>query len=179
MSTQTLPPVAVGSRDRLFAGVVGAVLLLDQLTKWIVERTLVLHDPVSVIEPYLRLTYIHNPGAAFGLHVGPWSRWVFLALAVVAVVVLWRLYRSTPPEERVRRWAAALVSAGALGNLIDRLRSPLGVIDFLDVGLDERWRWPVFNVADMAVSIGAVLLAWSLWREPRTSPPDGHGSSSA
>lgn len=176
MSTQTFAPAVVTARDRLYAGVMGGVLLLDQVTKFLVQRTLVLHDPVPLWDPYVRLTYIHNPGAAFGLHVGPWSRWVFLALAVVAVVVLWRLYRATPREDRVRRWAAALVSAGAVGNLIDRLRSPLGVVDFLDVGLNERWRWPVFNVADVAVSVGAVLLAWSLWREPRSS---GHGGGGA
>jgi signal peptidase II len=63
--------------------------------------------------------------------------------------------------------ALALVCGGAVGNLIDRVRSPLGVVDFIDVGISEMTRWPTFNVADMAVSFGAFLLAWVLWEEDR------------
>jgi signal peptidase II len=63
--------------------------------------------------------------------------------------------------------ALALVCGGAIGNLIDRVASHEGVIDFIDVGISEITRWPTFNVADMAVSFGAFLLAWVLWEEDR------------
>jgi len=87
-----------------------------------------------------------------------------MGLAIVAVAVLYFFYRGTPATDKVRLFAIALVSGGAIGNLIDRVREPRGVIDFLDFGIGMT-RWPVFNVADIAVTCGAVLLAISLWRE--------------
>jgi signal peptidase II len=81
-------------------------------------------------------------------------------------VILARLYLATSRGDTPRVLALALVCAGALGNLVDRLRSPLGVVDFLDVGVGDM-RWPTFNIADMAVSLGAMLLAWVLWQEDR------------
>ena len=101
---------------------------------------------------------------AFGLHLGPWSRWIFLALTIGALFILARLYLNTRGGERLRAFALALVTAGAIGNLIDRITSPIGVVDFIDVGVGD-WRWPTFNVADIAVSCGAVALAISLWIE--------------
>jgi signal peptidase II len=85
-------------------------------------------------------------------------------LTIGALFILGRLYRATRDGDLVRALAIALVCAGAVGNLIDRIRSPLGVVDFIDVGIGDT-RWPTFNVADMAVSIGAFLLAWVLWGE--------------
>jgi signal peptidase II len=96
--------------------------------------------------------------------VGPYSRWVFFVIAAVAVVVLFRMSRSAPAGDWFRQLALGLVTGGAAGNLIDRVRSPQGVVDFLDVGIGTM-RWPTFNVADIAVSLGAIALAISLWRE--------------
>ena len=148
----------------LYAGVVGGVVLLDIVTKYVVQRSLRLYDPVPVIGDYFRLTYIFNRGAAFGLHLGEYSRYIFTALTLVAIVGLFVWYRSTPRLDRTRLLALALVTGGAIGNLIDRLRSRQGVVDFLDFGVGDV-RWPVFNVADIAVTTGAILLALSLWRE--------------
>ena len=114
--------------------------------------------------------YIFNPaegdyrGAAFGLHVGPYSRWVFFAVAVIAVFVLNRMSHTSPTGDRFRQLALGLVAGGAAGNLIDRVRSARGVVDFLDVGIGAL-RWPTFNVADIAVSCGGIALAIVLWRE--------------
>jgi signal peptidase II len=83
---------------------------------------------------------------------------------VLAIIGLFMWYRSTPGTDRSRLLALASVTAGAIGNLIDRIRSHQGVVDFLDFGFGDA-RWPVFNVADIAVTCGAVLLAISLWRE--------------
>jgi signal peptidase II len=85
-----------------------------------------------------------------------------MGLTVIALAILGRLYMNTREGEFPRSIALALVCAGALGNLIDRVRSERGVVDFIDIGLAGA-RWPTFNVADMAVSSGAVLLAWVLW----------------
>ena len=153
------------SNARLFWPVVIAVASLDLATKAIAVRALVPQRvPHEVLGTVVRFTLVYNPGAAFGLGFGSLSRWIFTALTVVALGILARLYLATVPGDRARTLAIALVSAGALGNLADRLRSDLGVIDFLDVGL-RTVRWPTFNVADVAVSTGAVLLAWVLWRE--------------
>ena len=123
----------------LFWTAIGAVVVLDVITKALaVEYLSPMRMPHEVLGDGLRLTLVYNPGAAFGLHLGPYSRWIFM-----------------------------LLTAGALGNLIDRIRSPLGVVDFIDVGIGDA-RWPTFNVADMAVSTGAFLLAWVLWGEDRT-----------
>lgn len=164
--------VAETRKILLYGGISTAIVVLDQVTKFIAQQTLTLYDPVPVLGNFFRLTYIYNPGAAFGLHVGPASRYVFLTLTVVCVAVLVAWFRSTPATDRLRLTAIALVTAGAIGNFIDRVRSSRGVIDFLDVGLDGV-RWPVFNVADIGVTCGAILLAISLWREDRASANDG------
>lgn len=160
----------------LYVALVGGVILLDVMTKQVVERSLRLYEPVPVWGEFFRLTYIFNRGAAFGLHLGESSRYVFLGLAVVAVVFLFFMYRGTPWSDRLRLIAIASVTGGAIGNLIDRVRHDRGVVDFLDFGVGAL-RWPVFNVADIAVTVGALLLAFSLWREEHpgsgAAPADG------
>ena len=146
-----------------FWAVVAVVTAVDVATKWWAESAL--HPqgfPHRVAGEWLRMTLVYNPGAAFGLNVGEHSRWVFMGLTVIALAILGRLYMNTRDGEYPRSIALALVCAGALGNLIDRVRSERGVVDFIDIGLSGA-RWPTFNVADMAVSSGAVLLAWVLW----------------
>jgi signal peptidase II len=153
-----------GGKAALFGGVLGGVLSLDLITKLIVQRTMTLYQQVDVVGNYVRLTYIHNPGAAFGIEVGPHSRYIFLFLSMLALFALLAMYWVTPAKDRVRLAAIALICGGALGNLLDRVRSSQGVVDFLDVGVNDL-RWPVFNIADIAVTSGAIFLALSLWRE--------------
>ncbi len=156
-----------GSDRRPFWLLVAGTVIIDRVTKVIAERDL-LHGPVQVVGDIIRLRLIHNPGAAFGLGstIGPASRWIFMAVAILAVALLWRMSQESPAGDRLRQYALGFVAGGAVGNLIDRVISSRGVIDFLDVGLSATgWRWPTFNVADMAVSCGAVALAISLWRE--------------
>jgi signal peptidase II len=149
--------------------IVGAIVLTDAFTKLIaVDRLVPMHTPHPVFGEWFRWTLVYNPGAAFGLHLGPWSRWIFIGLTVVALAVLWGLYRTSAPDARVRVVALASIAGGAVGNLVDRLRSSRGVVDFIDVGVGD-WRWPTFNVADMAVSLGAITLAVVLWREDAAS----------
>lgn len=160
-------PTSVFSNARLFWPILIAIVASDVLTKAIAVKTLSpFKIPRPVIGEFLRLTLVYNPGAAFGLNVGEYSRWVFMALTVGALLILGRLYVSTRDGDRTRVAALALVCGGAVGNLLDRIRSQLGVVDFIDIGVGDA-RWPTFNVADIAVSAGAFLLAIVLWQEDR------------
>jgi signal peptidase II len=171
--TETRPLVAPDTPDEarkktaLYLGLTLGLIAIDQLTKYIVERSLRLYDPVPVIGDFFRLTYIFNRGAAFGIHLGEWSRVAFSILPVAAAVLLYMMYRQTPWRDKTRLISIALVTGGAIGNLIDRIRSSRGVVDFFDFGFGTA-RWPVFNVADIGVTVGALLLAVSLWREEQT-----------
>jgi signal peptidase II len=151
------------SKPGLFWGVAASVLLADAFTKVLaVDRLAPAYLPRPLLGDGVRLTLVYNPGAAFGLHLGAQSRWIFVALTLVALTVLWRLYLDTPLAHRARTLALALVAGGAMGNLLDRLKSARGVVDFIDIGVGA-WRWPTFNLADIAVTSGAILLGWVLW----------------
>ena len=139
------------------------VVVLDQFTKFLAGQLLQFHVPVELL-PGLNLTLTHNTGAAFSFlsNAGGWQRWFFILLtAIVSMLIVFWLYRLS----RQQRWMAcalALILGGALGNLYDRIL--LGyVIDFIDVSLRFLpWKlfnpWPAFNIADSAISCGAVML---------------------
>lgn len=153
------------SQNRAFLAIVAGIVAIDAVTKLLaVDALNPAYLPRPIIGETLRLTLVYNPGAAFGLHLGPWSRWIFTALTLAALVLLTQLHRSTKAGDWLRTIALSLVCGGAVGNLVDRLKSARGVVDFIDVGIGVH-RWPTFNVADMAVSCGAVLLFIVLWRE--------------
>ena len=151
----------IGPNGRLFWGAAIGVVALDAVTKKLAERFLFPpHEPHNIIGDVVRFTLAWNPGAAFSMSLGPSSRYIFGGFAVVALIVLWRLYRECKLGERLKPLALGLAWGGAAGNLIDRIRSPLGVVDFIDIGIGNMRFW-TFNVADSAVTIGAVLLAWT------------------
>jgi len=139
------------------------VLVLDQATKYLAVSGLDLHVPVAVL-PSLNLTLTYNAGAAFSLlgDAGGWQRWFFSAVSigVSAGIVVW-LHR-LPREAGWLACSLALVLGGALGNLVDRIRIG-AVVDFIDL-YHASWHWPAFNVADSAISIGAVMLLVSAFR---------------
>ena len=151
-------------KGALFFGVVSSVVAVDYFTKLLIQRLLTPYQQVEVVGEYVRLTYIYNPGAAFGIHLGPYSRIIFLLLSLAALLALAGMYWVTPARDSNRLGAIALICGGAIGNLLDRIRSEHGVVDFMDIGVASI-RWPVFNVADIAVTTGAIFLALSLWRE--------------
>ena len=133
------------------------VIVLDQVTKQVAGSALVLHEPVAVM-PMLNFTLTRNPGAAFSLlqDAGGWQRWFFSALSIIVstFIIVW--LRRMAPAERWMACALALVLGGALGDLWDR-RALGEVVDFIDVYYGH-WHWPAFNVADSAISVGAVML---------------------
>lgn len=154
----------------------GPVVALDIVTKLLAVRYLP-QRPLGIFGDWLTLQLVYNPGAAFGIYVGTYSRWVFLVLAIVALVVLGSMVRHTKPGDYVRLIALGLVCGGAVGNLIDRIRSSRGVVDFIDVGIGVH-RWPTFNIADTAVTVGAIALAFVLWMEGRQEEGAGRAEAS-
>ncbi|HUO52025.1 MAG TPA: signal peptidase II [Gemmatimonadaceae bacterium] len=157
----------------LFWGIIAGIIVADLITKRIAVAQLVpRYVAHPVIGDWVQLRLVYNQGAAFGIYLGEYSRWIFIGLTIVAVVLLGRMFAHTAEGHRARIIALAMVIGGALGNLIDRVRSAQGVVDFIDVGIGVH-RWPTFNVADMGVSIGAVLLAIVLWQEDEAAARAG------
>lgn len=146
------------------------ILVLDIATKYVAETFLPRYVGVPVIGDLFQLRLVYNTGAAFGLRVGDFSRPVFMVLAIIALFILGSMVRTTRAGDRLRLYALSAICAGATGNLIDRVRSSRGVVDFLDFTLGA-FHWPTFNVADMAVTCGAAALALSLWSEGKQAHP--------
>jgi signal peptidase II len=156
-------------KGRFFWPLLLTLFVTDCTTKDLAVEHL---DPAPVTQPivdsFVRLTLVHNPGTAFGFdlrpYIGAWAR-PFLVLTMLAMFgVLVRLYWMTAPRARLAAAGLGLAAGGAVGNLVDRLRYPLGVVDFIDVGVGAHRFW-IFNVADAGITIGAVLLAILLLRE--------------
>ena len=143
------------------------VLVADILTKrWALDALAGAPRP-DFMGGRVPLTLAFNRGAAFGISVGNDPRWFFIPLTLVALILMIALLVKTPGQDRMRILSLSLVVSGAVGNLIDRVRWDRGVVDFIgpvDLGF---MYWPIFNVADMAISCGAVLLAVSFWQEER------------
>lgn len=156
------------TRVLFFAGV---VVVLDQITKALALARLVPGVPVPVLDAWLQLTLVLNPGIAFGLlgSLPTAWRWTAAALSVAALAVLVRVaLRVLPQGGWVGRVAVGLIFGGAVGNLIDRARFG-AVVDFVDVYW-RTWHWWIFNVADSAISVGVVLLALRMFGDRPASP---------
>ncbi|MEK6611239.1 MAG: signal peptidase II [Gemmatimonadota bacterium] len=157
-------------RDRIFVSLALGILAGDIVSKRIAEARLPLHVPQEVIGDWVRWTLTYNTGAAMNMSLGGWSRTVFSVLALVMIVIIVRMWRGLPPSSTWLSASLAMIAAGATGNLIDRVRSARGVVDFIDVGIGASRFW-TFNVADSGVTCGAVILAILTWREPHHNLP--------
>ena len=138
--------------------IAGGIIIADQMTKYVILRTIGLHATIPVIPGFFHITHVQNPGGAFGFLAdqSPMVRSVlFLAVSTLAVgLVLW-FYHKTPPTHRWLAAGFALIFGGAVGNLVDRGR--IGkVVDFLDFFING-WHWPAFNVADSAITVGITI----------------------
>jgi signal peptidase II len=143
--------------------IAGSIILIDQVTKALVLKELPLYHSVTVIQGFFDLTHIQNPGGAFGFLAGqsPFIRKIFfLCISSVVAVLIFFLYRNTPPTHGFLASAFALIFGGAIGNLIDRFRFGQ-VVDFLDFYAGQ-YHWPAFNVADSAITVGIVILGFHL-----------------
>ncbi|WP_271410702.1 signal peptidase II [Pseudomonas sp. Q1-7] len=148
------------------------VFVLDQGSKWYFESELNLYEQIVVIPDLFSWTLAYNTGAAFSFLADSsgWQRWLFalIALVVSGVLVVW--LKRLKPEETWLAVALALVLGGALGNLYDRL--VLGhVVDFIYVHWQHQWRFPAFNLADSAITVGAVMLALDMFKTKKSGDP--------
>jgi len=154
------------ARTAPFLILAGFLVAIDQLTKYLLVKALPLNKGIPIIPGLLNLVHVHNTGGAFSLFAGsvsPWRQYIFIGLAVIVIAAIAYAYGKVGKKDNWTRIAYIFIAGGACGNLIDRIR--LGeVIDFIDV-YAGRWHWPVFNVADAALSTGAVMLLVSLIRK--------------
>ncbi|HEY5673864.1 MAG TPA: signal peptidase II [Malonomonas sp.] len=154
------------TRYKVFTLTAGICLLLDQLSKIYIDTTFELYQSLTISENFFHLTYLRNPGAAFGILSDSAIRIpFFVSVSLLASFgILWYL-RKIDSADRWQHFALGLIFSGAVGNLIDRIR--LGeVIDFLDVHWYQ-YHWPAFNVADSAICVGVMIMLLCSWREER------------
>ena len=139
------------------------VVLIDQFSKYLVKTKFILFESQSIIEPFLRFTYIENSGLAFGLPVGGFAWLLFLITLIISLYISYYIisYNNIIKYEAL---SLSLILGGAIGNLIDRgltllnLFNYKGVIDFIDIGIGDFYRWPyIFNIADLNVSLGIII----------------------
>jgi signal peptidase II len=138
--------------------IIGIVLVIDQLTKYVIEKRVRLYEIITVIPGFFNITHVRNKGAAFSLFSGAPGAFrsvFFTSVSLVAIAVIAMFIKKT--RERLLIVSFSLIAGGALGNLIDRVRYG-EVVDFIQWYV-KSWYWPSFNVADSAISIGVTLLA--------------------
>lgn len=136
----------------------GIVLVLDQITKYLVESRIRLHDVIIVVPGFFNITHVRNKGAAFGILSNLpefWRSAFFIAVTIVAIAVIIALIVKT--RDRLTVYAFSLIAGGAMGNVVDRIRYG-EVVDFIQWYV-KSYYWPSFNVADSAITLGVVLLA--------------------
>jgi len=170
----------VKEKIAIISGIMPVVIILDLITKRWALSALTGGPRIELFGGLIPLTLAFNRGAAFGLSLGNNPRWFFIPITVLALVLLIVLLTQAEARDWLRFVSVSLVISGALGNLYDRVRWNRGVVDFIgpiDLGV---MHWPIFNVADMAISGGAVMLAVSFWREEQrerlSSGESGNGA---
>lgn len=156
-----------------FWPVLCALVSSDCATKHFAQTRLVpARVPHEVAGEVVRFTLTYNRGAAFGIDTGPHGRWLLVTLSLGVLVGLAGLYRQASERDRLLVFALGLTAGGAVGNLLDRVRSPRGVVDFIDLGFGDARFW-IFNLADAGISVGAILLGFALWRHLRLPASEG------
>ncbi len=154
------------TKYRLFTLTVGISLVLDQLSKIYIDNTFVLSQSKQIIANFFHITYVRNPGAAFGILSDSSIRIpFFITVSIIASLgIIWYL-RQIDQSQKWQHLALGLIFSGAVGNLIDRIRFG-EVIDFIDVHW-YNWHWPAFNVADSCICVGVTILLLCSWHEER------------
>ncbi len=147
--------------------VAAAVVALDRWTKHWATAELALRSPLRLFGDYVRLNYARNSGVAFGIGHGTGFPYYVFSLVAIAVI-LWMFVTGRVGPGRGRRFALGLLLGGAIGNLVDRVASG-EVVDFIELGVPA-WHWPIFNVADAAITVGILLLLVGWSRQPAPGP---------
>ena len=163
MSAEAIPISSTAGKTR-YLFIAALVLGLDQLSKFWAARVLYEGEDVHVVRGLLKLSYTENPGIAFGMLSSGNFQWILVAISVAAILVVGYYLLRTSTSNRLLLWSLSLLAAGISGNLVDRVRMGR-VIDFIELYFRE-FHWPVFNVADSAITIGAALMAIELFLAP-------------
>ena len=137
------------------------IIILDQFTKVLVQNFMYRGESVVLIQNFLSFTYLENPGAAFGIF--PYRTTLFIIVTIAVIAFIFYYFRNLPQHYRLMRLGLALQLAGAVGNLVDRIRMGY-VVDFINLSF-----WPpVFNVADVAIAVGIIVFVYSFWKKEIT-----------
>lgn len=150
----------------LFGLIAVVIVVLDQITKYLIDTRMLLHESIPVVQGFFNITYVKNPGAAFGFLADAsqlFRAFFFIGITIAAIILIVYYIRKTKVRDLLVITPLSLIMGGAVGNLIDRVRFG-EVIDFLDVYIGPH-HWPAFNVADSAISVGAVLLIFEMMRK--------------
>jgi signal peptidase II len=160
----------MNNKYRIVSILAGVIIVLDQITKIWVQGSISMYESIPIVPGFFDLVHVLNKGAAFGflnradIH---WQTYFFIAVSALAVVLIFHLVRTVDREDSFLFTGLGCILGGALGNMIDRIR--IGqVIDFLDFHAAGH-HWPAFNVADMAISIGALLLLISFYQRKKNA----------
>ena len=161
-------------RYRIILGLAAGIAALDQAGKFVVERAIAPYEVIPVTG-YFNLVNVRNFGAAFGFLNDPdmnWQFWFFLAATLLAFGIILYIAKKASDKDKTLFFALGCILGGAVGNLVDRIRYR-AVVDFLDFHY-AGWHWPAFNVADIAICIGAGLAALLIWRYPQPGDRPGN-----
>ncbi|WP_037325095.1 signal peptidase II [Anaerovibrio sp. RM50] len=143
------------------------IFIIDQLVKSYVTASMELGQSIPVIKDYFYITYVLNPGAAFGMFAN--QRVMFIVVAVILCAVVFYFRKQLAKESMMMKYGVSMLAGGAVGNLYDRLQSGL-VVDFFDFRV-----WPVFNIADIAICVGAALIVMDIFRRRNENDTDLQG----
>jgi signal peptidase II len=156
----------MASKSTVFWPIAAFVFLADFITKRLAVEYLAPHVPREVIGSFGCLTLTYNKGMALGIDFGAWSRSILIITALILLGGLLWLYHRVEPNDRPYAACLGMILGGAVGNLLDRLMSTRGVVDFIDIGVGSIRFW-TFNVADIGVTIGTLILALIVWRREK------------
>lgn len=151
----------------LLIAISGFIIAIDQIVKLYVHTHFQLHESIPVIKDFFNLTYVPNPGAAFGIFKDSHEIFrtiFFMSMPPIACLIILFILRTVPDHDKIQIYALSGVFGGAIGNYIDRIR--LGfVVDYLDFHIKNKYAWPAFNVADSTIVVGIGILMYLMYKE--------------
>lgn len=142
-----------------------ASLLLDIITKYFVILTISEHERINVIGSIVQFTLVYNQGGLFGILQGYQNLFLIVSIIVLIFIILFFIYEKN--KGMLFCISMALITSGAVGNILDRVTGRKGVVDFINVGISENLRWPTFNIADSVIVVGAILLFVVFFKEEK------------
>ncbi len=142
-----------------------ASLLLDIITKYLVVLNVSEHERIDIIGSVVQFTLVYNQGGLFGILQGYQTLFLIISIIVLILIIAFFIYEKN--KSMIFCTSMALITSGAIGNILDRITGRKGVVDFINVGIGENLRWPTFNTADAVIVVGAFLLFIVFFQEEK------------